>query len=113
MEIIRSEKSNLTCRDYPRRRSRILIDTVFEIDIHESVRDSPTLEEIPVRKSNQLDEQEVLSNQGRTVLIMDHHNITRSAQFDNVIIVNNQTSNKFWNNKNWYWRYIYSFRCGS
>ena len=97
MEIIRSEKSNLTCRDYPRRRSRILIDTVFEIDIHESVRDSPTLEEIPVRKSNQLDEQEILSNQGRTVLIMDHHNITRSAQFDNVIIVNNQTSNNFKN----------------
>ena len=97
MEIIRSEKSNLTCRDYPRRRSRILIDTVFEIDIHESVRDSPTLEEIPVRKSNQLDEQEVMSNEGRIVLVMDHHNVTRRQDFNNVIIVNNQTSLNFKN----------------
>lgn len=53
---------------------------------------------IPDAGSNNLDEQEILSNQGRTVLIMDHHNITRSAKFNNVIIVNNQTSSSF-NNK--------------
>lgn len=52
---------------------------------------------IPDAGSNQLDEQEVMSNQGRTVLVMDHHNVTRSADFDNVIIVNNQTSLNFKN----------------
>lgn len=52
---------------------------------------------IPDAGSNQLDEQEVLSNQGRTVLIMDHHNVTRDAPFDNVVIVNNQTSASFKN----------------
>ena len=52
---------------------------------------------IPDAGSNQLDEHEILSNQGRTVLIMDHHNITRSQEFDNVVIVNNQTSANFKN----------------
>lgn len=73
------------------------IDTTLEIDIRESVRDSPTLKEISVRKSNQLEEQEVLSNSDRQVLIMDHHNVTQSADFPNVIIVNNQTSEGFSN----------------
>ena len=52
---------------------------------------------IPDAGSNQLDEHEVMSNQGRTVLVMDHHNVTRSADFENVIIVNNQTSLNFKN----------------
>lgn len=52
---------------------------------------------IPDAGSNQLDEHEVMSNEGRTVLIMDHHNVTRSCEFDNVIIVNNQTSANFKN----------------
>lgn len=52
---------------------------------------------IPDAGSNQLDEHEVMSNQGRTVLVMDHHNVTRSAEFENVIIVNNQTSQNFKN----------------
>jgi single-stranded-DNA-specific exonuclease len=52
---------------------------------------------IPDAGSNQLDEHEVMSNEGRTVLIMDHHNVTRSMAFDNVIIVNNQTSPNFKN----------------
>ena len=52
---------------------------------------------IPDAGSNQLDEQEVMSNEGRTVLIMDHHNVTRRADFDNVVIVNNQTSINFKN----------------
>lgn len=73
------------------------IDTTFEMDIRESVRDSPTLKEISVRKSNQLEEQEVLSNSDRQVLIMDHHNVTQHYDFPNVIIVNNQTSSQFTN----------------
>lgn len=52
---------------------------------------------VPDAGSNQLDEHEVMSNQGRTVLIMDHHNVTRSQEFNNVIIVNNQTSPNFKN----------------
>ena len=52
---------------------------------------------IPDAGSNQIDEQEIMSNEGRTVLVMDHHNVTRSADFNNVIIVNNQTSKNFKN----------------
>lgn len=52
---------------------------------------------VPDAGSNEIDKQEIMSNQGRTVLIMDHHNVTRSAEFDNVIIVNNQTSKNFKN----------------
>lgn len=52
---------------------------------------------IPDAGSNEIDKHEIMSNQGRTVLIMDHHNVTRSAEFDNVVIVNNQTSANFKN----------------
>ena len=54
---------------------------------------------IPDAGSMQFDEQEKLSNQGRKVIILDHHNMGEEyPKFENVIIVNNQSSPRF-NNK--------------
>jgi single-stranded-DNA-specific exonuclease len=54
---------------------------------------------IPDAGSMQFDEQEQLSNLGRTVIILDHHNVQNPPKFDNVILVNNQISQNF-KNKN-------------
>lgn len=61
------------------------------------VKDSPTLEEIPVRKSNQVDEIEELTRSGRKVLVMDHHVVNHISNYEGSIIVNNQTSANFHN----------------
>lgn len=47
--------------------------------------------------SNQLTEQELLSKQGKEVLIMDHHLVSEKCEFDNVVLVNNQTSARYRN----------------
>lgn len=54
---------------------------------------------IPDAGSSQLDEQEELSKQGRTVIILDHHSVDHNVAFENVILVNNQISPHF-KNKN-------------
>ena len=54
---------------------------------------------IPDAGSMQFDEQEQLSNTGRKVIILDHHNMQTINRFENVIIVNNQISPNF-KNKN-------------
>lgn len=53
---------------------------------------------IPDAGSMQLEEQEELSKNGKTVIILDHHTVLEQKQFNNVILVNNQSSAKF-NNK--------------
>ena len=53
---------------------------------------------IPDAGSMQFSEQEQLSNQGRKVIILDHHNMESDyTKFENVIIVNNQSSVNFKN----------------
>ena len=53
---------------------------------------------IPDAGSMQFDEQEQLANQGRKVIVLDHHNIgSNYPKFENVIIVNNQSSKNFKN----------------
>lgn len=53
---------------------------------------------IPDSGSVQFDEQEELSRQSRKVVILDHHNIPSNyPRFENVVIVNNQTSERFKN----------------
>ncbi len=78
----------------------------IEYRVHEGKEHGVILDTIPVwtdivvvpdAGSNEIDKHEIMSNEGRTVLIMDHHNVTRSEEFDNVIIVNNQTSKNFKN----------------
>lgn len=80
----------------------------IEYRVHEGKEHGVILDTIPVDAqvivipdagSNQLDEQEALAYQGRTVLIMDHHVVNHFQDLDNVIIVNNQTS-ELYHNKN-------------
>lgn len=52
---------------------------------------------IPDAGSNQFEEQEALSNQGRYVVIMDHHKVENAPTFKNVVVVNNQSSSSFQN----------------
>lgn len=52
---------------------------------------------VPDAGSNQITELTQLSEQGKTVLIMDHHQVEAQAQIPNVIIVNNQISENFEN----------------
>ena len=52
---------------------------------------------IPDAGSMQFDEQEELSRQGRKVIILDHHNVQNYPEFENVVIVNNQSSPNFKN----------------
>ena len=50
---------------------------------------------IPDAGSMQLEEQRILAEQGKIVIIMDHHTVTASYVHSNVIIVNNQCSPLF------------------
>ena len=52
---------------------------------------------IPDAGSNQIDEMEELASMNKKVLIMDHHIVNHLSNFNNVIIVNNQTSEGFYN----------------
>ena len=52
---------------------------------------------IPDAGSNQVEEQERLSETGRVVLIIDHHKMETQKEIENVIIVNNQDSPEFEN----------------
>lgn len=81
-------------------------DAQIEYRVHEGKEHGVILDTIPVDAqvvvipdagSNQLEEQEFLAFQGRTVLIMDHHVVNHFQDFKNVIIVNNQTSNNYHN----------------
>ena len=50
---------------------------------------------VPDAGSMQLEQQEELVNRGKTVIIMDHHNVTEVFEHPNVILVNNQNSAQF------------------
>lgn len=52
---------------------------------------------IPDAGSMQLEEQQILHDQDRKVIILDHHTVSEMITLDNVIIINNQTSPKFKN----------------
>lgn len=54
---------------------------------------------IPDAGSNQIDEHKKLSEEGKTVIVLDHHEIDDAAEFYSspAIIVNNQTSKKYKN----------------
>lgn len=54
---------------------------------------------LPDSGSNQIDEMEELTNIGKKILIMDHHIVNHESNFKDVIIVNNQVSDRF-HNKN-------------
>ena len=74
--------------------------------MHEGKEHGVRLEFVPVTTdivviidagTNQIEEQEELSRQNRTVLIIDHHVVNHVRPIENVIIVNNQSSEKFYN----------------
>ena len=50
---------------------------------------------LPDSGSMQLEEQQKLVECGKTVLIMDHHNVDNTIENDRIILVNNQTSPDF------------------
>ena len=52
---------------------------------------------IPDAGSNQFDEQEELARRGIDVLILDHHLVDDYYRHDNVVIINNQLSDRFYN----------------
>jgi len=52
---------------------------------------------IPDAGSNQYDEQKLFAEQGRQVLIMDHHIIETFFEHENVVLVNNQMDDGFTN----------------
>lgn len=52
---------------------------------------------IPDAGSMQLEEQQKLNEQGKKVLILDHHTVTETIALPNVVIINNQTSPQFKN----------------
>lgn len=52
---------------------------------------------IPDAGSMQFDEQEEISKSGKKAIIIDHHNIQNPPKFNNIILVNNQSSEKFKN----------------
>jgi single-stranded-DNA-specific exonuclease len=53
---------------------------------------------IPDAGSMQVEEQKELSKLGKTVVILDHHNVEKDQNIENVVLVNNQISPDF-NNK--------------
>ena len=52
---------------------------------------------IPDAGSMQLEEQLKLNEQGKKVLILDHHTVTETLTLENVVVINNQTSPNFKN----------------
>ena len=62
----------------------------------DKVPETATVVLIPDAGSNQYDEQEELIRQGRTVIILDHHEVTNFRE-TGAILVNNQTSPNFTN----------------
>lgn len=62
----------------------------------ESIPAGTTVVIIPDAGSNQYDEQEVLVKEGKTVIVLDHHEVTNFRD-TGAIIVNNQTSPNFSN----------------
>lgn len=87
---------------------RLFPDAKIEYRLHDGKEHGVILDTVPIDAdyviipdagSMQFDEQEQLSNLGRKVIILDHHNVQNVPKFENVWIVNNQISQKF-NNKN-------------
>lgn len=87
---------------------RLFPDSKIEYRLHDGKEHGVILNTIPIDAdyviipdagSMQFDEQEQLSNSGRKVIILDHHNMQTVNRFENVIIVNNQISPNF-KNKN-------------
>lgn len=52
---------------------------------------------LPDAGSGQFDEQEEISKSGRTLIILDHHKVENPPSFENVFLVNNQSSKNFKN----------------
>lgn len=74
--------------------------------MHEGKEHGVRLEFVPVTTdivviidagTNQIDEQEELSRQDRHVLIIDHHVVSKVTPIKNVVIVNNQSSDHYYN----------------
>lgn len=81
-------------------------DVKIHWEVHEGKEHGIKLDKIPVwvdyiiipdAGSNNFDEQEFLSNRGQKVVIIDHHSMDTIQEFENVVIVNNQTSDRFEN----------------
>lgn len=52
---------------------------------------------IPDAGSAQLEEQQILLNKGKTIIIIDHHMVDKIIEHPNLVVVNNQSSNSFEN----------------
>lgn len=50
---------------------------------------------VPDAGSMQIEEQDELLNRGKTIIIIDHHNVTTENQHPNLVLVNNQCSPEF------------------
>lgn len=87
--------------------TRLFPDANIEYRLHEGKEHGVILDTVPIDAdyiiipdagSNQFDEQEFLTNSGRIVVIIDHHNVEEGRpKFDNLFFINNQTSKNFKN----------------
>jgi single-stranded-DNA-specific exonuclease len=81
-------ESNIEFRLHEEKEHGVILDTI-PIDADIVV--------IPDAGSMQVDEQEAISRSGRKLVILDHHKIENYTKFENVVIVNNQSSSNFKN----------------
>ena len=81
-------------------------NSFIEYRVHEGKEHGVILDTIPIHSdiivipdagSSQLEVQEELDRQGRHVVILDHHEVDHNETFENVVLVNNQTSPNFKN----------------
>ena len=86
---------------------RLYPDARIEWRLHENKEHGIILNTIPIDTdyviipdagSMQFDEQEIMSQRGYKVVILDHHNVEDEVYFPNVVVVNNQSS-PFFRNK--------------
>ena len=81
-------EGNITWRLHDNKEHGIIVDTI-PIDTDYVI--------IPDAGSMQFDEQEYMSERGYKVVIMDHHNLEYDPGYENIHIVNNQSSVRFRN----------------
>lgn len=81
-------EANIVWRLHEGKEHGVIIDTVP---------DDADIIVLPDSGSMQLEEQQELADKGKIIIIIDHHTVTDRLDNDNVILVNNQVSDRFSN----------------
>lgn len=79
-------EANIVWRLHEGKEHGVIIDTVP---------DDTDIIVLPDSGSMQLEEQQELADKGKIIIIIDHHTVTEKLVNDNVILVNNQVSDRF------------------